>query len=81
MYRNDLLRRVLETSRPFAAYLANFLSESVKEDIRNLVYVPRDQRMKNIFQTDQVRDFVQEYYADDIAVYSHLIQSKRNDAQ
>lgn len=81
VYRNDLLRRVLETSRPLAVYLANFLSESVKEDIRSLVYVPRDQRMKSIFQTNQVRDFIQEYYADDIAVYSHLIESKRNDAQ
>ena len=78
VYRNDYLRRVFETTRPLITHLANLLSERVKENIRNIVYVPRDERMKNIFQTHQVQDFVQEYYSDDIAVYSDLLKFKRN---
>lgn len=81
VYRNNLLHRVLETSRPVATYFANFLPESVKENIRSLVYVPRDQRMNDLFQTEQVRDFIQEYYAGDIAVYDRLVKCKRKIAQ
>lgn len=80
VYRNEVLRKLLETSRPYLSYLNRFLSERVKEDIRNIVYVPREQRLEGIFQTDEVKDFIQEYYADDIGIYNHLIKSKRDNS-
>lgn len=73
VFRNDLLRRFIVISRPAANFLSKFLPENYKQTIRNHVYVPRDQRMKDIFESDHVRAFIGEYYAADIRLYQRSL--------
>ncbi|KPP97788.1 sulfotransferase family 2 domain-containing protein [Marinobacter sp. HL-58] len=80
VFRNDLLRRVIETARPLTDRLGKVLPESVKQQVRERVYVPRDQRMKDLFEADDVQAFVLDYYADDIALCRHVNQHERSDA-
>lgn len=80
VFRNDLLRRMIETARPLTDRLGKVMPESAKQQIRERVYVPRDQRMKDLFEADDVQAFVRDYYTDDIALYRQLKQQKRSDA-
>lgn len=78
VFRNDLLRRMIETSRPVTAQLRKILPESFKQSIRDRVYVPRDQRMRELFEADHIRTFILEYYAEDISLYSTLSGGNRS---
>jgi hypothetical protein len=53
------------------------LPENVKQEIRDRVYVPRDKRLKILFEDSRVQDFIKKYYADDIALYRSLIDTPR----
>jgi hypothetical protein len=77
VFRNELLRRVIEIARPVTDPLGLVLPTSVKQVIRDRVYVPRDQRMKGLFEDDDVRAFIRDYYAEDIALYRQISQSER----
>ena len=77
VYRNDLLRTVIDTSRPVLDRFRKILPENVKQEIRDRVYVPRDKRLKILFEDSRVQDFIKKYYADDIALYRSLIDTPR----
>jgi len=81
VFRNDFLRRVIETIRPTTKNLVNMLPESSKKRIRDRVYVARDQRMKDTFAANHVRTFVSEYYADDIAIYLEASAPNKSQTQ
>lgn len=70
VFRNDLLRRVVETYRPATVQLREILPEKFKQKIRDRVYVPRDQRMRELFAADHIRTFIRDYYAEDISLYN-----------
>lgn len=74
VFRNEFLRRVIETARPITDRLGKVLPESTKQMVRDCVYVPRDQRMKVLFESDDVQVFIRQYYADDIALYRQISQ-------
>ncbi len=77
VFRNDLLRRVIEASRPVAKHLSMVLSDSTKQKIRERVYVPRDQRMKDLFAAGDVRAFIRDYYSSDLALYQQISDQSR----
>ena len=77
VYRNDLLRRVIDTSRPVINKFNKFLPEPVKQTLRDRVYVPRDQRIKHLFETEHVQAFIRNYYADDIKLYERVSETER----
>lgn len=78
VYRNDILRRVIETARPFTNRLVNGLSDRAKQKIRDRVYVPRDKRMTDLFSADNVQQFIRDYYADDILLFHQVNQHESN---
>lgn len=78
VFRNDLLRRVIEYSRPGTGALRGILSDNLKQKFRDRVYVPRDQRMRELFAADHIRDFIQDYYAQDISLYRALQDDSRS---
>lgn len=63
--RNNFLRQLLNSIRPLSLLLTKHLSESIKDKIRDLVYVPRDKRFKALFESRHVKDFIKRYYQDD----------------
>ena len=79
--RNDFLRRVIETTRPATKNLVSILPERAKQKIRDRVYVARDERMNDIFGASHVRDFINDYYADDIALYQQVSNAKKGGRQ
>jgi hypothetical protein len=68
VFRNNALRWMFETARPVTNKVGLLLPDRFKQGIRDKVYVPRDQRMKDLFTKDYVQDFIREYYAEDIAL-------------
>jgi hypothetical protein len=80
VFRSDLLRRVIETPRPVTDRLGRVLPEKTKQTIRDKVYVPRDQQMKVPFGAPEVREFIQDYYSDDIALYKELSLRRRSNS-
>jgi len=72
VFRNDLLRWVIETARPLSNKVSRLLPEGVKQWVRDQIYIPRDQRMKNLFTADYIQDFIRDYYAEDIALYKKV---------
>ena len=75
VFRNNFLRRSIEISRPLTNYLSKVLPESTKQTIRDHVYVPRDKRLKDIFEEDHVQAFIRNYYKDDIALYKSVLET------
>jgi hypothetical protein len=78
VFRNDLLRRIIESGRPLSDRLGQILPENAKQRIRDRVYVHRDERMSELFNSERVREFVENYYAEDLALYRQTIKSGRS---
>jgi glycosyltransferase involved in cell wall biosynthesis len=72
IFRNDYVRRVVEGIRPAFRAVSWVLPERIKERMRAYAYVPRDQRLGRLFQAAHVRAFIEEYYAEDIALWKSL---------
>ncbi|WP_345988014.1 sulfotransferase family 2 domain-containing protein [Sulfurimonas sp. HSL1-2] len=64
--KNQALKTTLDFVRPLSDMVTKHFSEEVKQYIRSFVYVPRDKRFKDIFQSNYVLDFVSNYYKEDI---------------
>ena len=78
VFRSDLLRRVIEAARPVTNQLSKVLPDSTKQRIRQRVYVPRDQGMEEMFEAEDVRAFITDYYARDLELYQQITdQAKR----
>jgi hypothetical protein len=73
VFRNPAWRTAVECIRPFAGAFASSLPESFKGTIRSLIYVPRRERVPEIFNSTYVRDFVRDFYRRDIELYGELV--------
>lgn len=80
VFRNEALRWVIQGLRPLTIGLGKVLSERRKKKLRDRLYVPRDQRIKGLFDAEYVRDFVSNYYTEDIALYQQVDYKKRSEA-
>lgn len=76
VYRSSVVRACYLTIKPFIVTLIKpILPDYVIAKLRNLVYVPRDNRMNKIFESNKVKEFIASYYKEDIELYNSL---KRN---
>lgn len=69
-YRNDAVRRVAELGRLVFGPLATGLPEAAKRRVRSYIYAPRDKWLGKSFRRDEVRQFIADYYRDDIAFWN-----------
>jgi hypothetical protein len=72
MYRSGLAQFIGGAVRPMAGAAHRMLPEPIKDRIRDFMYVPSEQRNREVFDTARVRDFVADYYADDIRLYQSI---------
>lgn len=79
VFRNDLVRLVMKGARPITKHFGKILSESTRQRIRGWIYVPRDQRMRDLFSEKHVRAFISDYYQDDIRLFERVRQYHRCD--
>jgi hypothetical protein len=77
VFRNDFLRWMIETSRPLSKQVSRLLPEGVKQQVRKQVYMHRDHRMNVLFDSSYVQDFIRDYYAKDIALYTQVNSTVR----
>jgi len=75
VHRSEALRILVESCRPVAGKVTRVLPEVLKQGLRSLVYVPRDQGLANIFGSNYVREFIADYYADDIELFESAEQA------
>lgn len=78
VFRSESLRWLFVRSRFVTHALGRVLPEKVKQIAGELLYVPRDQRLNELFCTDCVQDFIREYYALDIAMF-HKVKVAEED--
>lgn len=77
VYRNEVLRYVIESIRPVMNSVGKALSENAKQRIREWIYIPRDKRMRDLFAAEHVQAFIGDYYADDIRLFEQIRQRDR----
>lgn len=74
VYRSEGIRRLLDSSRPIIGLVSRFMAESVRNKLRSALYVPRDLRFESLFASDYVRNFITDYYYDDIQLWNDITQ-------
>lgn len=73
VYRNSLLRTLSEVTKPLVKRLLGDTTWiKFREHYRENFFVPRDDKLKNLFEEQYCRDFISDYYADDIKIYDGL---------
>lgn len=72
VHRNEAIRLLLESTRPISRNLSKALPKATKAKLRSLIYVAPTKRLDYIFNSDYIRDFVYEYYKEDIELWSQL---------
>lgn len=73
VYRNSLLRTLSEAIKPLVKkVLGDATWIRFREHYRKHVFVPRDDKLKKLFEEQYCRDFISDYYADDIKIYEGL---------
>lgn len=77
VYRNNLVALATKVVTPVLRVLlpTSAARNQFRDSVKSLVYVPRDKRFRDVFESAHVRDFVQSYYSGDIK----LVESVRNE--
>lgn len=76
-YRNTWIRVLVESSKPvLKAVLREERWESLKQATQHRVFTSSDRRLQAIFDSDHVRDFIADYYQDDIDLFETVHQSE-----
>lgn len=81
VHRNEMVRLLVETTRPMTRLVTTALTESARDRLRNMVYVSRDRRLASLFNSDYVQDFIREYYREDIELWSNVNWSKQKNQE
>lgn len=77
VYRSDFIKKIYLIAKPYLVeFVKPLIPELIMAKLRDIIYVPRDRRMKLLFTNEYVTTFIQSYYARDIEIYNLL---KRND--
>lgn len=72
IHRNEVLRRLLQISRPIHRIGRRALPERIITQLRAVLFVPRDERLGELFRAEHVREFISNYYQEDIALWERL---------
>jgi len=74
IFRNNYLKFLIERGRPIINLVAKNFSEDIKEKIRSKVYIPRNNKSIKIFESNYIRNFIDEYYKDDFILLNAFIK-------
>lgn len=81
VYRNALVRAVAESTKPvLKSFLGPESRKSLREKVAGFFFVPRDKKLKDIFDSSYVQDFIREYYASDIEFVNRLNSKRAKEA-
>ena len=78
LMRNNLLRKIIELTRPVTNLVTMNMSEKTKDWIRSFVYVSRDKRFNDVFESVYVKNFIEDYYKEDIDLLEEIKTSLIN---
>lgn len=81
VYRNTFVRAVAETTKPILkSFLGPESRKSLREKAAGFFFIPRDKKLKDIFDSSYVQDFIREYYASDLDFVNKLNSAKAEKA-
>jgi hypothetical protein len=71
-FKNEFLRFIFSIGRYFGlTYIFRFLSDSFRENLRNkFLTIHKEGKGYLVFQTPEIKDFIKEYYKEDIIFYN-----------
>lgn len=72
VYRSDLVRNIMSNTRLLRRLIVPMLPEVLRLVLRKNIYVDRDVVFSSCFDARIIRDFVEDYYRDDIAMYKRV---------
>jgi len=78
-YRYEMYRNIFELIRPLYTSLGkSILTDSAVSSIKGVVFVPQRDKLKQIFSSEYVRDFVQDEYKMDMDLYEKVKSDESN---
>lgn len=81
VYRNAFVRNAVEVTKPvLKSFLGPESRKSLREKTAGFFFVPRDKKLKDIFDSFYVHDFIRDYYASDIEFVYKLGSAKAEKA-
>ncbi|MGD8914417.1 MAG: sulfotransferase family 2 domain-containing protein [Candidatus Thiodiazotropha sp.] len=79
VYKNIFTKTLTEISKMiFRPFISIEVMDKVKNASREFLYTPRDIKLKEVFESREVYDFVEEYYKSDILLYQEITASRSN---
>src|SRR5699024_3655442 len=76
IYRNGLAKKAVQSFRPvLSTVLSKSLYRHLSAATRDYLYRPRNEVRLEPFESDYVKDFIQWFYTDDIALYERVKQN------
>lgn len=72
IHRNAGIRLVAGLVRPVTRSVGRLLPDSLWERLNGAIFVPRDERLRRVFEAEHVRAFIKDYYRDDIELFSRI---------
>jgi len=78
-YRSDIIGYCMDGLSPKLSGLVHrILPRRAKDILRNIIYVSRDGKFKSLFEAEDVKSFISEYYAEDIRLYQAVLNKDSN---
>lgn len=78
VYRNESVRRLVDTSRPFARLIYRAFPKAAQQRLKSMIYVHRNSRLDSLFSSEYVTDFIKDYYHEDVMLF-HAVREARTE--
>ena len=73
VYKSEIIRLLMNFSRPVLINpIKKITNRSFIENVQSKLYVPRDQKVSGLFQSDYVDQFIKSYYKRDMEIYQSI---------
>lgn len=72
VFRNDLFRTMYQLSMPARSILRPLVPGKVRQKLRCVSMVPRDERYRDLFRSKNYVSFINDYYSEDIQLYERV---------
>lgn len=72
VYRSDLIQHVVRAAGLGRRLALRILPQLIKRYMRDRLLVPRDRRLMELFEQGDVKEFIRDYYAEDIALFERV---------
>jgi len=77
VYRSPWIGVLLALGRPLLEMqIHRVIPKTVRSYLKSIIYVPRDRRLEDVFDSIYVREFIEEYYSADLKMFEeHKVES------